>query len=217
MTHLRKRAASIARTLLCTVLAVQIGIAANADQVLSFNEGTGSGGANQNQSVGWQFDVLAPITVTGLGWFDENADGLGAGHTVGIWDSAGNLLTSTAVPSGVGAAVDGQFRTVGITALVLPIGTGYIVGGENFSNSGDRLAFNVSQTVDSRINFVDATFSNIGSGFARPTNFSSATTGFYGPSFAVKPSAVPEPSSLLLFVSGAAGLGFIQRKRRAKA
>src|SRR5688500_17849486 len=74
---------------------------------------------NQNQSIGWQFDVLAPTVVTGLGWFDDGANGLGLAHQVGIWNPAGTLLTSATVPAGTAAALDGQFRTVPVTAITL--------------------------------------------------------------------------------------------------
>jgi len=44
-----------------------------------------SSGNNNNQTVSWQFDVLTPVWVTGLGWFDQGAGGLGTAHTVDIW------------------------------------------------------------------------------------------------------------------------------------
>jgi hypothetical protein len=94
---------------------------------IQFNEATGGNGTNANQSVGWQFNVLAPITVTGLGWFDQGGDGLGHEHTVGIWGPGGALLTSILVPTGVAASLDGQYRTVPIAPLLLSVGDGYIV------------------------------------------------------------------------------------------
>ena len=182
--------------------------------VLSFDEATGSSGANNNQNVGWQFDVLVATGVIGVGWFDERADGLGRSHEVGIWNSAGTLLTSAVIPSGVGAALDGQFRTVAVTPLVLSVGNGYIVGGLNFSNSGDRLAANVVHIVNPNLRYIDATFSPFTAIFGRPTNFSVATTGFYGPSFSVR-EVVPEPATLLLFGTGLAAVG-VRRSRLKK-
>ena len=87
-----------------------------------------AGGTNQGQNVGWRFDVLTNLTATGLGWFDDNHDRLGAAHQVGIWDSAGSLLASTLVPDGTAAALEVQYRMVSIAALVLPAAAGYVVG-----------------------------------------------------------------------------------------
>jgi hypothetical protein len=133
---------------------------------------------------------------------------------VGIWDPAGAPLASVLIPAGAGASFDGQFRTVAIAPLVLSVGSGYIVGGENFIDSGDRLAANVSQVLDPRIQYVDATFSNMGSGFVRPTLFSIATTGFYGPSFSVSTVSVPEPGLISLMGVGLACLGAVYRRSR---
>ncbi len=64
------------------------------------------------------------------------------------------------------------------------------------------------------ISFVSATFSNINTALERPTIFSSATSGFYGPSFTVSTTAVPEPSSILgTAVAGAFGCGFILKRK----
>ena len=72
-------------------LAVGTAQRAEADLALTFDETTGSSGSNSNQSVGWQFDVLSSLNVTGLAWYDEGQDGLALAHTVGIWDPSGNL------------------------------------------------------------------------------------------------------------------------------
>lgn len=188
--------------------------------VLTFNEATGGSGANRNQSVGWQFNVLTSLTATDLEWYDPTRSGLSTAHTVGIWNSAGVLLTSAMIPAGATAGLDGMFRFVLVTPVVLSVGNGYVVGGENFATNTDRLACGTGgglcdgllmQTLDPRLSFVNATFSNIGSGFTDPTKFSAAHEGFYGPSFSA--SAVSEPSSLLLLGSGVLGLAGVVRRK----
>jgi hypothetical protein len=199
----------LARAAAAAALGVGFVSAAWAVPALTFTPPAVFSAGNANQCVGWQFDVLQPTTVTGLGWFDDNADGLGLAHQVGIWSPTGVLLTSTTVPAGTGAPFDGQFRTVAVTPITLVPGNGYIVGGENFTNSPDRLASNVpAQTVFPTLRYVDATFSLAGPGLIRPTNLSVAENGFYGPSFSV----VPEPSIAAGGVTLAALL--LRRRRR---
>lgn len=192
-TPLRRQALFIAAAMFSALLRLE------ATPVVTFNEATGGSGANQNQSVGWQFDVVSPIVVTALGWFDSGADGLSVSHTIGIWASNGQLLASAVVPAGTSASLDGQFRVVPITPFTLAAGSGYIVGGENFSSSTDRLVANATQTVDPHLSYVHPTFANLDAGFTRPTMVSMQSSGFYGPSF----STVPEPSSFLLVTVGA--------------
>jgi Domain of unknown function (DUF4082) len=188
-------------------MAVIVGLGASAmaasAPAITFNEATGVSGDNNNQTVGWQFDVLTPVWVTGLGWFDQGANGLGTAHTVGIWAPDGTLLTSVVVAAGTGAPLMGQYRIADIPDIFLPIGTGYIIGGENFSTSDDRLVANAVQIVDPRIHYVDATYSVKGSGFVRPTSFSIATTGFEGPMAAL----LPEPATVVLLAAGLAAVG----------
>jgi hypothetical protein len=154
---------------------------------MDFVAGSGSCGTNQDQSVGWQFDVTTPITVNRMSWFDEGGNGLSVAHQVGIWNPAGALIASTnvTIPSGTGATLDGNYRTVSITPTLLPVGNGYIVGGYNGSGSTDCLSANVTQTPHPNINYVDATFSGLNGIFERPASFSAANNGFYGPGFQV--------------------------------
>jgi hypothetical protein len=210
--------APLRRVALTALLLLGAGPAAWAGQAITFDEATGNSASNQGQNVGWQFDVLTAITVDGLGWFDERGDGLSVSHEVGIWDPSGTLLASIVLPSGTSAPLDGQYRTLAIAPIVLPVGAGYIVGGLNSSSSRDRLASNVTQVVDPRISYVDATFSNFTTTFGRPTNFSVATTGFYGPMFRISsPRVVPEPTTLLGGLLGLAGLAGMAWRRQRRA
>lgn len=187
-----------------------------ADPVLTFDPSTGITFPNGNQTVGWAFTVRNSITVTGLGWYDEGGDGLATAHTVGIWAPDGTLLTSVLVPAGTAAPLDGQFRTIAITPIVLPLGGGYIIGGENFESSTERLARNVTQTVDPRILYLGPQTSAVGVGFVRPTAPLAGGNGLYGPSFSVQPAAIPEPATVLLLSIGLAGIVVCKTYRRDK-
>jgi hypothetical protein len=178
--------------------------------VLSFDEATGGSGLHSDISLGWRFNVSQSVTLEGLGWFDEHADGLQNAHTVGIWSPTGILLVSSTVPAGTLAPVDGQFRTAAVAPIVLLPGNGYIVGGQSFAADAERLACGnsdpgsvcfaqMTQTLDPRVQWTAATISN-GAAFQRPSMVRVSSQGYYGPSFSVQ--AVPEPSTFvtLLFV-----------------
>lgn len=77
-------------------------------------------------TIGWEFTISASITVTALGVWDENGDGLGEDHQVGIWASTGGVpLVSTTVTT-TDPLIDG-FRYNTITDYQLEPGT-YVVG-----------------------------------------------------------------------------------------
>lgn len=182
---------------------------------------SGTSAPSAGQSVGWQFEVLDSITITGLSWFDLGGDGLTFAHTVGVWDGFGTLLGSATIPDGTTANLDSAgFRYVSVAPFTLAAGASYTVGGQDFFGSEDGLEFNVSsQTTAPQISYVGARYSNIGSGFTRPMNFSGATTGFYGPSFemtpAGAPSSVPEPGPFaMLGCVGLSGAGLLWRRGR---
>src|SRR5262245_6479015 len=82
-------------------------------------------------NIGWQFTVVAPITVDSLGIFDVGSDGLAERHQVGLWDSGGALLASAVVSSAstlvASASNAGDWRFESIAATVLPPGT-YVAG-----------------------------------------------------------------------------------------
>ena len=61
------------------------------------------GGVEKNfhSAVGWQFTAKSDLDVTHLGVLDLGEAGLSDRHEVGIFDSDGDLLVSTSIPSGL--------------------------------------------------------------------------------------------------------------------
>lgn len=199
--------------------------ALSAAPALSFNESTGGVALHLDRTLGWRFNVLQPIVVDGVGWFDQNGNGLTLGHRIGIWNSAGNLLADGTVGAGIASPLDGQFRTATISPITLAPGTNYIVGGQDFTADTERLAcgstaggpcngFSIgqpaelSQIFDPRIQWTGAMYSDPTTDFIRPNLLVISSQGYYGPSFSI---AVPEPASLLLAVI--AGAAIAHRRR----
>lgn len=81
--------------------ATDIGEPPNSNQLLGFNEPHISG------TWGWSFYVSAPISITAVGWYDENRDGLSHEHYIGLWKDLSGLSfwpyvqTSSGFPSTV--------------------------------------------------------------------------------------------------------------------
>ncbi len=160
---------------------------------------------------GYTFDVLAEggVTVSALSFFDENGDGLGDSHDIGIWNAAGALLASATVPSGTAAPLDetGMFRMVDIPDIVLPLGTGYRVGATFLVGSPDHQAETSSPTTIPEIAYIGGAFVNNGlPDLTFPSTDFSQT--LVGGNFS---ATVPEPASLGLI--GAVGLLLLRRSR----
>jgi hypothetical protein len=190
-----------------------------ADPVLKFDTSTPNRTNYENEIVGWEFNVLNTIDVTGLGWYDEGLDGLFLAHTVGIYNSSGNLLASAPVLAGKLDPLVGLFRTAGISLTLSP-GT-YIVAGQEFAptdipatNTTDQPAWGGAPNIlDSRIAFVGGEF------FSTADNKfeSTATNCCWGPSFSADAAAnVPEPSGVsALLAAGLLAMLVARRTRRA--
>ena len=90
------------------------------------SSGVGSASAGRQGTVGWSFTLLTTMTVDGLGVWDENGDGIQDPQLVGLWSSAGALLSSATVDGSSkatpSASSAGQWLFTAVTPLVLDPG-----------------------------------------------------------------------------------------------
>jgi len=180
---------------------------------------TGMTLGNGPLTLGWSFDVTAPITVTDLAVFHDNGVGLLENHDVGIWNAAGALVVSGVVlPADPCLPDQGGFQewcVVAVRPVTLAPGT-YTIGA-TWNNlldpmifpgtlAGQRIAnFNGPNVVLIQNEFV------FGSGLNEPINTTGDTMSYFGPNFTT--SSVPEPGSLVLLGSGLLGaMGVMRRK-----
>src|SRR5690348_318578 len=73
-------------------------------------------------SIGFEFSTLSSVTIDSLGYFDAEGDGFLTPHTIGIFDSSGNLVTSTTIGTGTTSTLNGQFRYQNIAPVTLQAG-----------------------------------------------------------------------------------------------
>jgi cysteine-rich repeat protein len=79
-------------------------------------------GCGPNNVEGWEFHTSAGVTVSALGVYDHQRDGLEFSIPVGLYDASCELLGSVAIPAGTSAALLNGYRYVGIPPLALSSG-----------------------------------------------------------------------------------------------
>jgi len=189
----------------------------NADSVaVTLGNTWGPSLGNGPFTLGWKFSLNSAVSVTGLGVFDSNLDGLADSHDVGIFDSVGNLLVSATVASGTANPLIHQFRYASASVLLTP-GTLYDIG-TVWGNDADGFLCGDPLTTDfatdPSINYWTGAYV-FGGSLSAPWNFfNQGNPVYFGPNFTF--TSVPEidpagMGSIAALVSGA--LCLLERRR----
>jgi hypothetical protein len=169
-------------------------------------------------NIGWQFQVNAPITISGLGIFDVNPAGLAEDHPVGLWTDSGTLLAQTLVTNGstlvASASGAGDWLFNSISPVVLAPGT-YLTGAF-YGSSADLVMADATITTIPEISFLHSRASSGGS-LAAPGPYGFVEPGIFSADIMVRTTPVPEPSTLILLGSGLAILGAGRLTRQSKS
>ena len=211
MNH-KIRTAFISCALLAAVGTAQPPAAYASTLALDFTGGFISscgGPVGAHCSDGWGFTVNSPITVDGLGFWDQGGDGLIDTHQVALFNDVGAVLLASATITNsstpvASSAADGRWLFESISPLLLSPGSYSIAAlyPAYQSFGGDTSRVNATASTIPEITFVTARES--GCCLYPETLLPFFNDGIFGPTFSA--SAVPEPGALLLLTAGLAGL-----------
>jgi hypothetical protein len=159
-------------------------------------------------TLGFTFRTNQEITVTRLGFYDDQKNGLAASHIVSILDEADQRVVSGTVQRD--DPLTSWFRYTNVNPTVLAAGKTFrivtITGTENYTWNPSGF------TVNPAISFLGDAFRPINSPLPQPSFSSSGVIGWFGPNFDFDEiTAIPSPTLL----PGLIGMGLAAlRKRR---
>jgi hypothetical protein len=170
---------------------------------------------NNGFSMGWEFNVLNPVQVSRLGYFNYGVSGGGitTSHQVGIFDSVGNLLVSTTVNPGDPTSGLWVWKSLA-SPFTLAAGNGYRIAG--LTGPSDLHTYSVASIVqDPNIAYVTNRYIRTPTGtLINPTFTTTRYSGYhyFGPNFDI----VPEPALMQLpFLLGMGGFAYWRRRKAA--
>ncbi len=161
-----------------------------------------------NYSLGWRFTANSSVTVDQLGYWDQGLDGFASPHQVGLYDLAGNLLTSTTVASSDPLTAD--FRYHATSSYTLTAGDDYYLMGVAGS---DNYIYNASISTDPAVTYVAGEYNSVADGTLKSPDLANSNI-YLGPNFKYTTSAVPEASTASTFFAAMFVVGACSFNRR---
>ena len=198
--HLIIVAAMVASTCVATT--------ASADLVHASTWNGGGAETNYHKAIGWQFTAKDDLLVTHLGVLDLGTAGLADRHTVGLFDSEGNLVISSTISAGLNGdlMLDSMiYNSVDVTTLQK--NETYYILADNWTQDSYSYGWD---TVDYSndiewLKFTETT----GDSIFDPVIHFNGEPGNLGPGFMYR--VAPSPGALALL--GLAGVASRRRRR----
>jgi len=172
---------------------------------------------SESHSLGYKFTAMNDVTITALGFFDSYQDGFRADHLVGLWDENQTLLSSVKLSAGTGSLLIDDYRYENINnTITLTAGKSYFIAGTTASDAWVYQTDNIA--TDPNISYAGSYYALFtGYDLVFPNSYASGNQ-YMTVNFLMEPAPVPEPSTILLFATGLAGLvSYRIRKRGGQA
>jgi len=209
----------IVRGLLLTIAWVGlIPSTANAGLVVDVTFGT-AGSPMGDTVAGWRFRVSQPLAVSSLGFWDEGGDGLNHAHDVGLWNTSGDLLSSTRITNTAtaeeSASTFGRWMFNRVATVVLTPGD-YIVAATYLDLDHDQARIYARTIILPGVTYVHSMQKSFTSRLEMPDQaFPELKGGIFGPNLIAV--AAPETSTLagamLVSIAGLARLRWPRSRR----
>ncbi len=231
LTPLERCSMTAHRSLILAVfltLAPLVGGSVAAAPVVDFTggeESTANNFSTGDITLGWRFTVTSPIAIGGLGIFDVGANGLANSHQIGLWNSDGSLLLTSATITDANSthvtstSTAGDWRSTPLIAPLVLVPADYVIGAFYSDHDADHVFQIVGAAAPGTVStipgvtFDESRFALFS--FQFPRSHVPGNDGYFGPNlFTVAAPPVPEPKTYAMLMAGLGLLGLIARRRR---
>jgi cysteine-rich repeat protein len=145
-------------------------------------------GCGPNNLEGWEFQTTAAISVSALGVFDSNDDGLQFAVPVGLYDASCALLASVTVPAGSAATLHDHYRYAAIAPLNLPSGQTFRIAAVMHCDDYTAAVQNLDDvSLDAAVSYVRTRRIGFEDMLACPTEMTSGNYFDFTPNFQIGP------------------------------
>ncbi len=176
------------------------------------------GNSFTNDTFGWKFSLSNSINVDGLGLFDVLPNGIGGSQQVGLWNSAGTLLTSATITNAstpvASAHPNGDWLFQNVALVTLTPGNYFV--GATLAPLEPFLQFNnvTSVTIPDVTLLGGFRSADNTTGLQFPNTLFSSSNAFFGPTVSFQAIPTPEPSTFVLGALGLLGLVVVARSKK---